>query len=214
MGFDRGLPAAPVAIGAPRELRGERFDVVHVHHPMLLGPMGLRIARDVRREDGVHRSLRVHATTSTHYLAGLARPLKRAAARRFRRFARPLRPGRGTLHARPAPAHARVGRDGARRDAGGRGRHRLRPAADARRGAHASSGSARPPGSRSTSARLAPEKRVETVVREFASMVPLVPAAELAIVGDGAGRASLTRLAERLGVRDRVACCPRWSETA
>ncbi len=204
-GFAEDFPL-PVAIGVPSELHGEPFDVVHVHHPELLGPIGLRIARECGAK-AVFTAHSVYTDYLDHYLAGLARPLKRAAVGRFRRLL-----DRFDLVVAPCTHIARL----LTREWGVSARVvTLEAAADMGSGPPPSREAARAalavaPDARLALvvARLAPEKRIDVVIREFAAMVPLVPSAELALVGDGRGRAKLLREAEALGVRDRVSVMP------
>lgn len=200
-GFAEDFPL-PVALGVPHSLKGERFDIVHVHHPELLGPLGLRIARDCGART-VFTAHSVYTDYLDHYLAGLARPWKHAAVRRFGRLlsrfdlviapcsylARVLAAEWG-VSSRVVMLEAAADMGAGKPPTRARARATLGVAPDARLAL--------------VVARLAPEKRVDVVVREFAMMLPLVPDAELAIVGDGGGRASLLRLADGLGVRDRV----------
>jgi glycosyltransferase involved in cell wall biosynthesis len=57
-------------------------------------------------------------------------------------------------------------------------------------------------------ARLAPEKRIGDLIREFGLALPLVPDAQLVVIGDGGEREALLRLAGRLGLEGRVHVLP------
>jgi len=55
-----------------------------------------------------------------------------------------------------------------------------------------------------TVARFDPVKRLDVLLRAFALLSAMLPAARLVIVGDGPDRARLSRLAASLGIEDRV----------
>lgn len=61
--------------------------------------------------------------------------------------------------------------------------------------------------------RLVAIKRIDRLIRSFAEASLHVPAARLVLVGDGAERSSLERLAAGLGLADRV-CFAGWSNDA
>ena len=52
--------------------------------------------------------------------------------------------------------------------------------------------------------RLVPQKRIDRVLRAVAQLLPLVPEVRLVVAGDGSEAAALARLADELGMGDRV----------
>jgi glycosyltransferase involved in cell wall biosynthesis len=196
-GFASDFPL-PVARELPEGLRGRSFDIVHLHHPVLLGPVGLSLAEAT----GARTAFTAHSVYTDyldHYLLGVCRPLKGLAARRIASFV-----DRVDLALAPSSHVASVlkawGVDTRV--------ERLDAPADIERVSRdtAREWLAVSPDARIVLAvgRLAPEKRMATVVREFAQVAPLVPEARLIIAGDGPQRARLVLLARLLGLRDRV----------
>ncbi|HEY3318582.1 MAG TPA: glycosyltransferase [Coriobacteriia bacterium] len=197
-GFARDFPLPVSLLGVPGSLRGESYDVVHVHHPVLLGPLGRRIAEGCGAA-AVFTAHSVYTDYLDSYAGGLARPMKAGVARRTAEFLSGF-----DLVLAPSTHVRRV-----MREWGASSRIEMleaaadvtpRPREEARRrlGVRAEERLALDVG------RLAPEKRHDVVVREFAAAAELVPEAELVIVGDGHERARLERLAGELGVRGRV----------
>ncbi len=197
-GFAPDFPLPVSLLGVPRSLRGKTFDVVHVHHPVLLGRLGKRIA-DRCGARTVFTAHSVYTDYLDAYGAGLLRPMKpgvaRSAAAFLSGFDLVLAPSshvRRTM--REWGVDARI--------------EMLEAAADV---APLPRGEARRllgVGPRELVAldvgRLAPEKRHDVVLREFSAARLLVPDARLVIVGDGHERVRLERMARELGVAARV----------
>lgn len=189
----------PLAVsGVPRSLRGERFDIVHVHHPVLLGPVGKRFA-DACGCRTVFTAHSVYTDYLDMYFRGVLRPLKPSVARHIARFVDGF-----DLALSPSTHVRRV-----MRDWGVTARiEMLEGGADVepvqRDAARAMLGVPPAVPVALSVARLAPEKRHDVTIREFALALRLVPDARLVIVGDGGEWRRLERLAGELGVGENV----------
>lgn len=197
-GFAPDFPLPLAFLGVPPSLRGRTFDIVHVHHPVLLGRVGRRFA-DGCGARTVFTTHSVYTDYLDSYVGGLGKPLAAGVARRTAGFlsgfdlvlapsthvARTLRDwgvsSRVAMLENGADI-ARLPRDEARR--------RLGVRADAKLALDVG--------------RLAPEKRHDVVLREFAAARTLVPGAELVIVGDGRQERRLLALARELGIAEAV----------
>lgn len=210
-GFAPEYPLPVPLLGVPPSLRGRRFDVVHVHHPVLLGPVGLRFAE----ECGAKTAFTAHSVYTDYldsYYRGLFRGMKPGVARRTAAFLSRF----GIVFAPSSHAMRTM------REWGVMSRLVMlenagdvvplpRDAARRRLGMAEGSLVALDVG------RLAPEKRHDVTLREFAAALTLVPRAELVIVGDGPQRGRLLRLAREFGVADRariLGCVDREELTA
>jgi glycosyltransferase involved in cell wall biosynthesis len=197
-GLAPDYPWPMAGLGIPRSLRGRSFDLVHVHHPVLLGRQGKWLA-EACGAASVFTAHSVYTDYLDSYARGMLRPLKPRVARTTTAFldgfglvlapsthvSRTLREWGVTARVamlENAGDVAPAGRAQARRTLGLR--EDVPVAVDV--------------------GRLAPEKRHDVVLREFAAARTLVPAAQLVIIGEGHQRGRLLRLASELGVEGAV----------
>jgi 1,2-diacylglycerol 3-alpha-glucosyltransferase len=85
VGLDPDFKVAPILSGLPEAAERGRWDIVHIHHPILLGPEGLRIGRrsDARIFFTCHS---VYTDYLDEYVLGSGRLLSATLARRIARF--------------------------------------------------------------------------------------------------------------------------------
>ena len=181
-GLDPDFKVAPILSGLPDSLGGRRYDVVHVHHPILLGPVGVRLGRSL----GAKVAFTCHSVYTDYldeYYWGIGRVAKPRVERSTARFCdscdvvfapssrvwRWLRACGATVRVEQLEAPADTDRVRRTDRAGARAELGLddRPVAF-------------------YVGRIADEKRVEDLVREFAcGVLPSSPDALLALGGSG-----------------------------
>jgi glycosyltransferase involved in cell wall biosynthesis len=211
---DPGIHEAPAAFGIdpdfrvslfppslPETLTDRTWDVVHVHHPILLGPAGVRLAKD----RGAKVCATFHSLYSDYfdeYYWGLGRPLKARFDARVERFANSCDvvfapSSRVERWLRERDVTASVVRveppaDGSRIQPCSRAAARARLALDERPIAF-------------YVGRVADEKRVGVLVDEFASARDAMPDGAMLVIG-GSGRRlpDVQRQIRRLGLADCV----------
>lgn len=201
VGLDPDFKVAPILSGLPEEAEHGSWDIVHVHHPILLGPEGVRIGR----RTGAKVFFTCHSVYTDYldeYAWGLGSFLKRPLSRRVARFVNrcdvALAPSTHvaawmrewgvsvTVDMLEAPADIRRVPPMDRT----RARAALGLAADARIALYVG--------------RLAEEKRLEELMDEFAAGTRAIDASLLVFAGGGRLEGTLARRAERLGLADRV----------
>jgi glycosyltransferase involved in cell wall biosynthesis len=200
VGLDTDFKVAPLLSGLPRAMDGKRWDVVHVHHPILLGPAGVDLGRRCSAKV-VFTCHSVYTDYLDEYYWGIGRFLKpslNASTARFvnscdlalapsTRVVRWLRDSGATasIEMLEAPADTQRIRRCTRADARASLRLGDQPLA-------------------LYVGRIADEKRVEALVDEFACTAAAVPGALLALAGRGGRVRAVERRAARLGLSDRV----------
>ena len=200
IGLDPDFKVAPILSGLPSDMDGKRWDIVHVHHPILLGPRGV----DLGRRCGAKVVFTCHSVYTDYldeYYWGLGRFLKpglNASTARFvdscdlalapsTRVARWLRESGATarIEMLEAPADTQRIRCMSRSEA-----RAALGLGDEPLGIYVG--------------RIADEKRVEALVEEFAVTSSMVPGARLVLAGRGVKVSAVRRRAERLGLAGRV----------
>ncbi len=199
-GVDPDFKVAPILSGLPEELEESRWDVVHVHHPVFLGPPGVGLARR-RGAKVVFTCHSVYTDYLDEYALGLAKPLKSVLARRVAAFA-----NRCDVVLAPS---THVGRW--LRDLGVDVPIELVEApADTRRVVPVPRQEARARLGLASErvalfvGRISEEKRVDLLVREFAVAAARVPDAVLVLAGVGGRANAVRRGARALGLDSRV----------
>jgi 1,2-diacylglycerol 3-alpha-glucosyltransferase len=200
VGLDSDFKVAPIMSGLPRSMDGKRWDIVHVHHPILLGPAGVDLGRRCRAKV-VFTCHSVYTDYLDEYYWGVGRFLKPALNARTARFVNScdlaLAPSTRVVRwLRDSGATARIEMLEAPADTQ---RIRCSPRSEAR----AALGLGNEPLAIYVG-RIADEKRVEALVDEFAVAVAMVPDARLVLVGRGVKFAAVRRRAARLGLADQV----------
>jgi 1,2-diacylglycerol 3-alpha-glucosyltransferase len=189
----------------PEGVSERRFDVVHVHHPVLLGAAGVGLALD-------HRSPIVFTCHSNHtdyfdeYGWGLLRPLKGLLAARIARLV-----NRCDIALAPSThVAAEMERWGVTTDI-----EMLEAAADTtrvppmpREEARAKLGLGPDERIALYVGRISKEKRVDRLVDEFALAYREVPGARLILAGDGDRASEVGRRALSLGLDGAVTALP------
>jgi 1,2-diacylglycerol 3-alpha-glucosyltransferase len=199
-GLDSDFKVAPILSGVPRAMNGKRWDIVHVHHPILLGPAGVDVGRRCRGKV-VFTCHSVYTDYLDEYYWGVGRFLKPWLNTSTARFVNScdlaLAPSTRVVRwLRDSGTTARIEMLEAPADTQ---RIRCRPQTEAR----AALGLGGEPLAIYVG-RIADEKRVEELVAEFAVTVSMVPDARLALAGRGVKVAAVKRRATRLGLADRV----------
>lgn len=192
----------PVSLAPPAKVAERSYDVVHIHHPVVLGPPAVRFARKI---DAV-----VAATAHSDYLGYLDDYLPGPLGSRL------LAPGAGMMGRffnscdvvfTPSTAigHA-LTRWGSNTptvasvypvDA-----EALEPLT--RGQARAALGISPEVGLAVYAGRIAAEKGIDTLVAEFEAARDVAPGSQLAVIGDGPRRERLIRFAAELGLADHV----------
>jgi len=200
VGLDPDFKVAPVLSGLPASLAGREWDIVHVHHPILLGPVGVRLGR----ECGAKVLFTCHSVYTDYldeYYWGLGRAFKPMLGHRTARFV-------DSCDVVFAPSSRVVGW---LRECGARVRiEMLEAPADSARIACVPRGEARAAlglGDRPVAlyvGRIADEKRVQVLVREFADVLPGMPGALLALGGSGRRVTDVRRDIDKGGLGDNV----------
>jgi 1,2-diacylglycerol 3-alpha-glucosyltransferase len=181
IGLDTDFLVSPVQL-LPGELRGRTWDVVHIHHPVMLAYKGIGIAK----ESGAPVVFTAHSVYThylDHYAGGMARPLKPALEARVRHTANAC-----DLILTPSThAATTLGDWGVRTPTlmleSAADTERVVPAPRAR--ARARLGLAEDAPVALYVGRIAAEKHIDHLVAEFAIARAQVPAASLVLVGAG-----------------------------
>lgn len=200
-GIDPDFKVTPFSPSVPESLHEATWDVVHVHHPILLGPVGIRYAR----ERGAAVCATFHSLYSDYfaeYYHGAGRFLRGWFDRKVARFA----DGCDVVFA-PSSSVERWLRE---HDVSAK-TVRLDPPADTSRihcSGREAARSALGIGERPVAfyiGRIADEKRVDVLVDEFAGALDAMPDGALLVLG-GTGKRlpGIQRKVERLGLADRV----------
>jgi glycosyltransferase involved in cell wall biosynthesis len=199
-GLDSDFKVAPILSGMPAGMNGKRWDIVHVHHPILLGPAGVDVGRKCSAKV-VFTCHSVYTDYLDEYYWGVGRFLKPALSASTARFVNScdlaLAPSTRVVRwLRDAGATAPVQMLEAPADTE---RIRCVPRAEAR----AALGIGDEPLALYVG-RIADEKRVQSLVEEFSVTARAVPGARLVLAGRGVKVAAVRRRAARLGLADRV----------
>lgn len=180
-GLDSDFRVTPVLSGLPPELDGRTWDIVHVHHPVFLGPAGVALGR-ARGAKVIFTCHSVYADYLDEYYWGIGRVLRSSLDRRIGRFVN----GCDAVFA-PSSCVTRW-----LRSCGAEARIELLEApADTGRIHGVSRETARTElgvGERPLAfyvGRIADEKRVQDLVREFRGVLAEAPDALLALGGSG-----------------------------
>jgi len=199
-GLDPDFKVAPVLSGLPESLDGGTWDIVHVHHPILLGPVGVRLGRE-RGAKVVFTCHSVYTDYLDEYYWGVGRMFKPLLNRSTARFV-------DGCDAVFAPSSRVVGW---LRECGAKVRiEMLEAPADTGRISRVPRDEARAAlgvGERPVAfyvGRIADEKRVQDLVSEFAGALHGAPDALLALGGSGRRVADVRRDIERAGLGDSV----------
>lgn len=200
LGIDPDFKVAPVPRALPEAVGDGAWDVVHVHHPVLLGPAGVSLGRRC----GAKVAFTCHSVYSDYfeqYYWGAGRFLKRSSDRRAGRFA-----DRCDVTFAPSTRVASwLSACGARCRI-----ESLEAPADTDRidrMDHATARSLLGIGDAPTVlyvGRIADEKRVQELVSEFAIVRQRVPGAVLALAGSGRKLDAVRRDVERGGLKGSV----------
>lgn len=200
VGLDSDFKVAPLLSGMPRVMYGKRWDIVHVHHPILLGPAGVDLGRRCSAKV-VFTCHSVYTDYLDEYYWGIGRFLKPALNASTARFVNSC-----DLALAPSTRVVRWLRDsGATAPI-----EMLEAPADTQRIRRCASADARARlglGDQPLAlyvGRIADEKRVEVLVDEFAATAAVLPGALLALAGRGGRVRAVERRAARLGLSDRV----------
>lgn len=199
-GLDADFKVAPILNGLPASLDGRSYDVVHVHHPILLGPAGVALGRKL----GAKVAFTCHSVYTDYldeYYWGAGRVLNPSLSRRTARFVDSCDvvfapSSRVTAWLRSCGAKVRMESLEAPADTD---RIRPMPREEARRELGLDG---RPVAF--YVGRIADEKRVQDLVREFAHVLPTSPDALLALGGSGRRVPSVRRDIERSGLGRNV----------
>ena len=191
----------PWGRGLTRTIRALDLDVFHAQHPLLLGGTALRAARRARRP--LVFTYHTHYEHYAHYVPGPVRLVAALAVRQAVAFA-----NRADLVVVPAPSLSRR-----LRALGVRARLAVVPtgvptppamAPDRRHHLRQALGAATGGPLCLSVGRLAREKNHPLVLAAFAQVLRRLPAARLALVGDGDERSSLEAECRRLGLAQAV----------
>ncbi len=200
-GLDRDFRVAPVLSGLPRAATERAYDVVHVHHPILLGKAGAELGE----RTGAAVAFTCHSVY-TDYLEEYYWGVGRVLEPRVRRMCAAFADGCDVVFAPSARAASWV------RDCGATCRiERVDPPADTvrirsmpRDRARSALGLAVDRPLAFYVGRVADEKRVGDLVREFERTLVEVPDALLAIGGTGRRVPAIARYIRRRGLGDSV----------
>lgn len=199
-GLDSDFKVAPVLSGLPAAAETGAWDVVHVHHPILLGPEGVRLGRRAGAKV-VFTCHSVYTDYLDEYYWGVGRFLKPALNRRTAAFV-------GGCDLALAPS-SRVVR-WLRENGVSTRIEMLEAPADTDRIVRTPRAEARVAlglGEEPVAlyvGRIADEKRIDVLVDEFATCCGDLPGATLALAGRGVRARSVARQVRRLGIEDRV----------
>lgn len=201
VGLDSDFKVAPILSGLPGSVTSQKWDIVHVHHPILLGPAGVDLGRRCRAKV-VFTCHSVYTDYLDEYYWGIGRFLKPHLNASTARFVNScdlaLAPStRVKRWLRESGAVARIETLEAPADTE-RIRCLLRDEARATLGLDPAMPLAIYVG------RIADEKRVEALVEEFAVTAAMVPGSVLALAGRGVKVSAVKRRARRLDLADRV----------
>jgi 1,2-diacylglycerol 3-alpha-glucosyltransferase len=200
VGLDADFKVAPVLTGLPESIAGHSWDVVHVHHPILLGPVGVRLGRAC----GARVAFTCHSVYTDYldeYYWGIGRVLKPALNRSTKRFVDSC----DVVFAPSSCVVRWMERIGAKSQV-----DILEAPADTTRIRCAPRDRAREAlglGRRPVAfyvGRIADEKRVPELVREFAQAMPDGCDWLLALGGSGRRVADVAREIERSGLTENV----------
>lgn len=199
-GIDSDFKVAPILSGLPPEVESGSWDIVHIHHPILLGPEGVRIGRRCGAKV-VFTCHSVYTDYLDEYYWGVGKVLKPALNRRTARFVNSC-----DLTFAPSSRVVRWLRDIGVTS----GIDMLEAPADTSR-------IVRVPRERAREAlglgaeplalyvgRIADEKRIDVLVSEFAMSCAELPQASLVLAGGGVRIGSVRRQIDRLGLGARV----------
>lgn len=181
VGLDPDFKVAPVLSGLPAALDGKTWDVVHVHHPILLGPRGVELGRS-RASKVVFTCHSVYTDYLDEYYWGIGRFLKprlnRGTARLVNRCDLAFAPSARVVEwLREIGVESRI--------------ETLEAPADTERIRCITRGAAREAlglGDEPIAiyvGRIADEKRVEVLLDEFAIALRDVPDARIVLAGNG-----------------------------
>ena len=199
-GIDSDFKVAPIMSGLPVVAEQGSWDIVHVHHPILLGPQGVRLGRT----SGAKVVFTCHSVYTDYldeYYWGVGRFMKPALNRRTAAFV-------DGCDLAFAPS-SRVGR-WLRENGVSTRIEMLEAPADTDRIARTGRVEARSAlgvGDRPVAlyvGRIADEKRIDVLIDEFAKCCGSMPGAILALAGRGVRSGSVARQVHRLGLGDRV----------
>ncbi|MDO8964706.1 MAG: glycosyltransferase [Coriobacteriia bacterium] len=199
-GIDPDFKVAPILSGLPDSLKDRTWDIVHIHHPILLGPRGIDLGRD-REAKVVFTCHSVYTDYLDEYYWGLGKVLKPGLNAHTARFVNScdlaFAPSTRTVRwLRECGVTARIEILEAPADT-------ERITCTARAHARERLGLGDVPVALYVG-RIADEKRVEELVDEFAVTVRTVPGAQLALAGTGHRVERVRARAARLGIGDRV----------
>lgn len=200
VGLDPDFKVAPILSGLPDSLQGRSWDVVHVHHPILLGPRGVQLARE-RGARAVFTCHSVYTDYLDEYYWGLGKPLKPSLDRSVARFVNScdmaFAPSSRTVAwLRECGVSTPIEMLEAPAD-------KTRICCMERAEARAAIGLADEPLAFYVG-RIADEKRVQDLVAEFARVLARIPNAVLALGGNGRRVAAVRRDIQRLGLDGHV----------
>ena len=189
IGLDSDFKVAPILSGLPASMAGRAWDIVHIHHPILLGPHGVRLARACGAK-AVFTCHSVYTDYLDEYYWGIGKPWKGLLNRRVARFVDScdlaLAPStRVVSWLRECGVATRIEVLEAPADTA---RIHCVDRADAR----AALGLGAVPLALYVG-RIADEKRVDVLVTEFASALDVVPDAMLYLIGRGVRVESVRR---------------------
>jgi 1,2-diacylglycerol 3-alpha-glucosyltransferase len=200
-GFSMPIPVSPAL---RRRIRGLDLDVLHAHHPFLLGPMARALARRARRPFVF--TYHTHYEKYAHYVPLTRRLVERAAIAVSTRFAAsadwviaPSRAVRDTLRGRGVAGPITVVPTGVDLT-------RFRPGD--RAAARAALGLPAADPLLLYVGRLDREKSVDRLVTEFGRLQGTLPQARLVLVGSGIEADRLRAMAATVPGGDRIAFRP------
>jgi 1,2-diacylglycerol 3-alpha-glucosyltransferase len=199
-GIDSDFKVAPILSGLPLVVEQGSWDVVHVHHPILLGPEGVRLGRKMGAKV-VFTCHSVYTDYLDEYYWGIGKPLKPTLNRRAAAFV-------DGCDIAFAPS-SRVVR-WLRENGVSTRIEMLEAPADTDRVSRASRAEARKAlglGGEPIAlyvGRIADEKRIDVLIDEFAQCCQGVPGAILALAGRGVRARGVARQVRRLGLGDHV----------
>jgi 1,2-diacylglycerol 3-alpha-glucosyltransferase len=199
-GLDSDFKVAPIMSGLPPAAEDGSWDVVHVHHPILLGPHGVRLGRKMGAKV-VFTCHSVYTDYLDEYYWGIGKPLKPALNQRTAAFV-------NGCDLAFAPS-SKVGR-WLRENGVSTRIEMLEAPADTDRIVRTPRAEARRTlglGAEQVAlyvGRIADEKRIDVLVDEFARCCHGMPGAILALAGRGVRVRSVARQVRRLGLQDRV----------
>lgn len=201
LGLDPDFKVAPILSGLPAEAERGNWDIVHIHHPILLGPEGVRIGRRA----GAKLFFTCHSVYTDYldeYFLGVGRFLSDGLSRRVARFVNrcdvALAPSTkvvswlrewgvtASIELMEAPADTT----------------RVPPVPRAR--ARAELGLADDEHVALYVGRLAEEKRLLELIDEFERIAGACPRSRLVLAGGGRLSGTIRRHAARRGLQERV----------